>query len=68
MSWKALCVCLYAEGILLTVEAQAGCGPTVKEFKAKIDTDEAIKAKIAQLRADVEKFALSFPMPGYDDV
>lgn len=43
-----------------------GCGPLLKDFKAKIITDEKIKQKIAALKADVEKFAIQFPMPGLD--
>jgi glycine hydroxymethyltransferase len=55
-------------GITLTLEAQVGCGPTVKDFKAKLDADEAMKVKIGQLRTDVNNFASTFPMPGHDEV
>lgn len=55
-------------GIKITVEAQEGCGSTIKEFKAKLEQDESIKKKIAELRSEVEAFALSFPMPGHDDI
>lgn len=50
------------------MEAQEGCGPTLKDFKAKLETDDRIKKKIEVLRSDVETFALAFPMPGHDDI
>lgn len=43
-----------------------GCGPLLKDFKAKLQTDENIKQKIATLKAKVENFALQYPMPGLD--
>lgn len=52
----------------MTLEAQTGCGPTLREFKAKIDTDEDIAGKISRLRAEVEAFAEQFRMPGLDDM
>ena len=55
-------------GIQLTLEAQVGCGNTVKEFKAKVDADAEVKKKIEVLRAEVEVFASKFPMPGHDDI
>ncbi|KAK3091780.1 hypothetical protein FSP39_022568 [Pinctada imbricata] len=54
-------------GLVITKEAMQGCGPTLKEFKAKLVEDEAIKSKIAALRTEVENFAVKFPMPGFDD-
>lgn len=54
-------------GIQITVEAQEGC-PTVKDFKVKLESDEATRKKIETLRSDVETFALAFPMPGLDDI
>ncbi|XP_074649540.1 serine hydroxymethyltransferase, cytosolic-like [Tubulanus polymorphus] len=54
-------------GVLLAIEIQEGCGPLLKDFKAKLSTDEGTKAKIAALREQVEKFAIDFPMPGFDD-
>ncbi len=54
-------------GVTITLEAQTGCGPTLKEFKAKCVEDEQIKAKIDALRSEVEAFAEQFPMPGFDD-
>jgi glycine hydroxymethyltransferase len=55
-------------GIALTLEAQVGSGPTVKDFKTKLEADTDVQKKIGALRADVEAFASSFPMPGHDEV
>jgi glycine hydroxymethyltransferase len=56
-------------GITLTVEIQTGLPTnTLKDFKAKMESDEAVKQKLSALRDDVEKFASGFPMPGFDDV
>ena len=55
-------------GVTITLEAQTGCGPTLREFKAKIDQDEGVKAKVEALRANVESFAEKFPMPGFDEL
>jgi glycine hydroxymethyltransferase len=55
-------------GIQIAVEAQEGCGPTAKDFKLKVESDEGVRKKIEALRSDVEAFALSFPMPGHDDI
>lgn len=52
----------------MTIEAQEGCGALLKDFKAKVENDEVIKAKVAQLRSEVQEFAVAFPMPGFDDV
>jgi len=53
--------------VQITLEVQKGCGPTIREFKAKLAGDEEANKKIAELRAEVEAFALAFPMPGYED-
>jgi glycine hydroxymethyltransferase len=56
-------------GISLTVEIQAACETkSIKELKAKLEEDATVKQKVAALRADVEKFASAFPMPGHDDI
>ncbi|WAQ96686.1 GLYC-like protein [Mya arenaria] len=54
-------------GIQLAKEIQDSCGPTLKEFKAKLAEDEAVKGKIAALRSEVEQFAVAFPLPGFDN-
>lgn len=53
--------------VQLTLEFQQGCGPTVREFKAKVDGDTAAQEKIKALREQVETFALQFPMPGFEN-
>lgn len=53
-------------GIQLTKEIQANCGPTLKEFKAKLTDDDCVKSKIASLKKEVEEFAVRFPLPGFD--
>ena len=56
-------------GVQLTIEIQASCSNnTLKDFKLKLEEDTAAKTKLAALQSDVHEFALSFPMPGYDDV
>lgn len=53
--------------IKATLEIQAQCGPTVKEFKAKLEEAE-VKQKLAPIREQVEQFALNFTMPGFDNI
>ena len=54
-------------GILLTSETNAQSGPTLREFKAKVNEDEQVRAKLAALKTKVGEFASKFPMPGFDD-
>ncbi|OWF52625.1 serine hydroxymethyltransferase, cytosolic-like [Mizuhopecten yessoensis] len=54
-------------GIQLAIETQSNCGPTIKEFNAKVHEDETVKAKIEALKKEVESFALTFPLPGNED-
>ncbi|XP_064601116.1 serine hydroxymethyltransferase, cytosolic-like [Liolophura sinensis] len=56
------------EGINLTKEVASSCGPTLKEFRAKLETDEAVRAKIQAVKGRVEAFAEKFPMPGFDEL
>lgn len=56
------------KGITLALEIQSVSGPTLREFKAKLAEDDIIKQKIANVRAEVEAFAVTFPMPGHDDM
>ena len=39
----------------------------IKEFNKFIATDAEINEKCDILRAEVQEFALGFPMPGYDN-
>ena len=51
-------------GIKLAVEInKAANGTTLKDFKEKMH-DEVFKAKIQELKNNVETFACEFPMPG----
>ncbi|XP_052263047.1 serine hydroxymethyltransferase-like [Dreissena polymorpha] len=54
------------KGIKLSKEIQSNCGPTIKEFKTKLEEDEAVRAQISALKAEVEAFAVQFPLPGFD--
>jgi len=54
------------KGITLTLEIQQSCGPTLREFKAKVQEQE-VQEKIAVLRKEVEEFAVDFPMPGFEN-
>jgi len=54
------------KGITLTLEIQQSCGPTLKEFKAKVKEQE-VQVKIAVLRKEVEEYAVNFPMPGFEN-
>ena len=60
-------VSLMVSAIELTKEVNSSCGPLLKEFKAKVDEDPDVRAKIATLKQKVEDFAINFPMPGFDD-
>ncbi|KAK7113554.1 serine hydroxymethyltransferase, cytosolic-like [Littorina saxatilis] len=57
----------FHEAMVITKEVNSSCGPLIKEFKAKIDEDPAVRAKIMALKQKVEDFAVTFPMPGFDD-
>ena len=59
---------LLLAGIQLTLEALKGCGGTLKEFKAHVDSDQQVQAQIAAIRKDVVAFASNFYMPGFDDL
>jgi len=55
--------------VQLAIAVQASSGSnTLKDFKVKLEDDVEAQSKLASLKAEVQKFALSFPMPGYDDV
>lgn len=55
------------KAIKLTADIQSQCGPTLREFKAKIAESADIKKTISSLKAEVEEFAYKFPMPGHED-
>ena len=51
----------------LTQEINSNCGPLLKEFKAKVEEDPEVVAKIKALKQKVEDLAVKFPLPGFDD-
>ncbi len=55
-------------GVTLSLEVSALSGPTLREFKAKLKEDETVRAKIQALRAEVEAFAMKFPLPGHAEL
>ncbi|KAJ3189861.1 Serine hydroxymethyltransferase 4 [Gaertneriomyces sp. JEL0708] len=46
----------------IAIEVQKSTGKLIKDFVVALDSNEQVKA----LRAEVEQFARSFPMPGFD--
>ncbi|XP_067128389.1 serine hydroxymethyltransferase [Centruroides vittatus] len=53
-------------GLNIAVEVKAASGPTLKEFKAKLEENK-FQEKLKVLREEVENFAMKFPLPGYED-
>ncbi|EEC05657.1 glycine/serine hydroxymethyltransferase, putative, partial [Ixodes scapularis] len=56
------------KGLQFALEVKAGSGPTLKDFKTKLETDPACVDRVRELREQVENFALTFFMPGYEKV
>ncbi|XP_065301641.1 serine hydroxymethyltransferase isoform X2 [Dermacentor albipictus] len=56
------------KGLAFALEVKANSGPTLKDFKAKLETDPVYVERMNKLREEVEAFALTFFMPGYMDV
>jgi glycine hydroxymethyltransferase len=50
------------EALLISVKIQDAVGPKLKDFVAALETN----AEVKELRAKVNAFASSFPMPGFD--
>ncbi|KAI8999448.1 serine hydroxymethyltransferase [Gaertneriomyces semiglobifer] len=46
----------------IAIEVQKSTGKLIKDFVVALDSNDQVKA----LRAEVEQFARSFPMPGFD--
>lgn len=51
----------------LALEASAKSGKKIANFKATLVDDPEINAKVKALQAEVNKFSLKFPMPGFED-
>ena len=65
----ALTPCLWllltrAVNITVDLKGKDGAGPKLKDFKAYVDSHDV--PEIAQLKADVEKFAMDFPTIGFE--
>ena len=56
---------LVDKAVMLAKEAQSKT-KTMKEYNAFINDDADITAKCDDLRAEVNDFALKYPMPGFD--
>lgn len=54
------------EAVLIAQEVKAQT-KTLKDFKAFVMEDQSTIKKITDLKSHVEKFANSFPMPGFDE-
>lgn len=57
---------LMDKGIKLALEIHQSCGPTLREFKTKVNEDPEVRTKLNELKQEVEKFATQFPMPGFE--
>ncbi|KAJ7381656.1 Serine hydroxymethyltransferase 2 [Desmophyllum pertusum] len=53
--------------VKIALEAQTATGDVMKDFLSHIESNPETKAKIDTLRGEVESFARSFPMPGFDN-
>lgn len=54
----------FRAALLLALEMQTVSGPKLVEWKKQLK-EEGFAAKIAAIRAEVEAFAKTFPMPGH---
>jgi len=54
-------------GLELSKEVTAKSGPKLVDFKAVLEKDEDIKAKVSALRNEVDAFALQFKLPGLEE-
>ena len=53
-------------GLKLAIEASKISGPKLVDFKKILEENATIHEKAMQIKAQVENFAMEFPMPGYD--
>lgn len=54
--------------IEITKELKDLAGPTLKEFKEAVKTNQVVQPKLTALREEVENFARKFPLPGLDNL
>ena len=52
----------------LALEVQSISGPKLVSWKNELKTNLTITAKVSALKAEIETFALQFPLPGHDDI
>jgi len=53
-------------GLQIAIEASIISGPKLVDFKKVVEENATIHDKVMQIKAQVENFAIEFPMPGYD--
>ncbi|KAK0096943.1 hypothetical protein PV326_003794 [Microctonus aethiopoides] len=58
---------LIDRGLKLSLEVSAKSGPKLVDYKSFLAKDPEIKAKVAALREEVEKYSRQFSMPGFKD-
>lgn len=54
-------------GVQIALEVQRATGDVMKDFLSHLETNPDTKAKIDSLRGEVESFARTFSMPGFDE-
>lgn len=54
-------------GLKLSLEISAITGPKLVDFNNCLIQNAEVKAKVENLKEQVEKFSKSFAMPGYSD-
>merc|ERR1712117_252733 len=52
----------------LALEVQSISGPKLAAWKNELQSNLSVAAKVSALKAEVETFALQFPLPGHDDI
>jgi hypothetical protein len=58
--------CVFAMKVQTVAEGKSKDGKAVmRDFEATLQTDETIRAELAELRKEVEAFAAKFEMPGF---
>jgi len=52
----------------LALEVQSISGPKLASWKNELQTNPTVSAKVSALKAEIETFALQFPLPGHEDI
>ncbi|XP_031788610.1 serine hydroxymethyltransferase 1 (soluble) isoform X1 [Nasonia vitripennis] len=55
------------KGLILAKEITIKSGPKLVDFKSTLENDDHFRKQISALKAEVEKFAQSFPIPGHEN-